>query len=119
MKKFRFLDWPVYRDAQRLFSAALKITKKLPREFRFELGSQVVRSSFSVILNIAEGSGKISDRELNRFFDIALGSAYETVAGIDTLRLEGLVSEEEFLEVRDLASKISDQLGGFKKVMNR
>ncbi len=118
MKKFRFLDWPVYKDAQRLFSAVLKITKKLPREFRFELGSQVVRSSFSVVLNIAEGSGKISDKELNRFFDIALGSAYETVAGVDTLRLEGLANEEEFLEVRNLAGKISDQLGGFKKAIH-
>lgn len=119
MRKFRFLDWPVYKDAQKLFNAVLKITKKLPREFRFELGSQVVRSSYSVILNIAEGSGKISDRELNRFVDIALGSVYETVAGIDTLRLEGFASEEEFASVKDIAGKIGDQLGGFKKVMSK
>ena len=119
MKKFRFLDWPVYKDAQKLFALALKITKELPREFRFELGSQVVRSSYSVILNIAEGSGKISDRELNRFIDIALGSVYETVAGIDTIRLAGFANEKDFTDVKDLAAKISDQLGGFKKVMDK
>lgn len=119
MKKFRFLDWPVYKDAQKLFTLVLKIVKALPREFRFEMGSQIVRSSFSVILNIAEGSGKISDNELNRFIDIALGSAYETVAGVDTLRLTGLVSESDFISVRELAGKICDQLGGFKKAMGK
>ena len=119
MKKFRFLDWQVYRDAQRLFSLVLEITKKLPKEFRFELSSQLIRSSFSIVLNIAEGSGKISDRELNRFIDIALGSAYETVAGMDTLRVNKLVTNAEFISVKELASSICDQLGGFKKVMDK
>lgn len=119
MKKFRFLDWPVYKDSQKLFTLVLKIVKALPKEFRFEMGSQIVRSSFSIILNIAEGSGKTSDNELNRFMDIALGSAYETVAGADTLRLTGFVSESDFIPVKELAGKICDQLGGFQKAMRK
>jgi len=97
----------------------LEITKKLPREFRFELTSQLIRSSFSIILNIAEGSGKISDKELNRFLDIALGSTYETVAGMDTLRISGFVDEDDFNKIKALAGAICDQLGGFKKVMDK
>lgn len=119
MKKFRFLDWQVYKDAQELFPIILKIVKKLPREYRFELGSQIIRSCFSIILNIAEGSGKISDKELNRFIDISLGSAYETLAGIDSLRKNGFVSEEEFNVILLKVSSICDQLGGFKKVMDK
>ena len=68
MDKFRFLNWKVYKDSRELFSFVLKIVKKLPKEFRFELGSQIIRSAFSVTLNIAEGSGKASDKELNHFF---------------------------------------------------
>lgn len=119
MKKFRFLGWPVYRDVQQLFSLVLEISKKLPREFCFELTSQLIRSSFSVILNSAEGSGEISDAKLNRFFDIALGSTYETVAGMDTLRISGFVSDVEFDRVKTLAGKICDQLEGSKKAMDK
>lgn len=115
MRRFRFLDWTVYKEARRLFALALSITKKLPKEYRYEMGSQIIRASFSVVLNIAEGSGKHSDAELKRFFDIALGSLFETLAAIDALRECGLVDEKMFCEVERLATSISDQLGGFKR----
>lgn len=115
MKKFRFLEWKVYTESQNLFSFILKLVKKLPKEFRFELSSQIIRSSHSILLNIAEGSGKASDKELNRFIEIALGSLYETVACADSLRRNDLISEEDFSTVLKYASSIGDQLGGFKK----
>lgn len=115
MKKFRFLDWQVYKEARRLFLLLLALVKKLPREYRFEMGSQITRAGFSVVLNIAEGSGKHSDAELNRFFDIALGSLFEALAAIDTLREATLIEERSFREVEKLAESISDQLGGFKR----
>lgn len=115
MKRLRFLDWQVYRDARKLFVLLLLVVKKLPKEFRFEIGSQISRSGFSVVLNIAEGSGKHSDAELNRFFDIALGSLFESVAAIDTLREASLVEERTLKEVVQLAESISDQIGGFKR----
>lgn len=108
MKRLRFLDWQVYRDARKLFVLLLLVVKKLPKEFRFEIGSQISRSGFSVVLNIAEGSGKHSDAELNRFFDIALGSLFESVAAIDTLREASLVEERTLKEVVQLAESISD-----------
>jgi len=74
MNKFRFLEWSVYQEAKNVVSIILKLVHKLPNEYRFELGNQVVRSAFSIVLNIAEGSGKSSDKELNRFLNISLGS---------------------------------------------
>lgn len=115
MEKFRFLNWNVYKDARELFSAALVLTRKLPKEFRFELGSQIIRSAFSVVLNIAEGSGKTSDKELNRFIEIALGSVSETLAAVDILHFNQLITEEDFGAMQDKLFSISNQLGGFKK----
>jgi four helix bundle protein len=119
MDKFRFLEWKVYKDSQELFKLVLKIVRKLPREYRFEVGSQIVRASLSVILNIAEGSGKNSDRELNRFFDISLGSLYEVLASVDTLLYNGFINKDEFNEVSEKVKNISDQLGGFKKKLKK
>jgi four helix bundle protein len=115
MKQFRFLDWKVYRDSQKLFSSLLQVVKNLPREYRYELGSQLLRSGSSVILNIAEGSGKHSEKELNRFIEIALGSLYETLANIDTLKSNNFIDEKEFLVLRETIADICNQLGGFKK----
>ena len=119
MDKFRFLKWKVYEDAKRLLKEILFIVKKLPREYRYELGSQIIRSVFSIILNIAEGSGKTSDKELNRFFEIALGSVSETVAGLDIFYDNGFIDQEEFNRLYALLVGISNQIGGFKRKVNR
>lgn len=115
MEEFRFKGWKVYEDAQCLFSDVLKITKNLPPQYRFNLADQLKRSSLSIVLNIAEGSGKASDAELARFLNIAIGSVYETVAGLDTLCRNNLLGPEsqKALEIRLLA--IARQLGGLKK----
>lgn len=119
MEKFRFLQWHVYRESKKLLSLIIKIVKKLPKEYRFELGSQIIRSTFSIVLNIAEGSGKTSDRELNRFLEIALGSVYETFAGLDVLKENSMVTEVEFSETSNLLESIASQLGGFKKKLDK
>ncbi|MDO8565065.1 MAG: four helix bundle protein [bacterium] len=118
MKQFRFREWKVYQDAHRLFSLLLKVVKKLPKEYRFELGSQLVRSSSSILLNIAEGSGKQSEKELNRFIETALGSAYETLANIDILRFNNLIEEKDFGDAQQIITDICSQLGAFKKKLD-
>lgn len=119
MDKFRFLNWEVYNDSKKLFSYVLKIVRKLPKEFRFELGSQIIRCAFSVILNIAEGSGKTSDKELNRFLDISLGSLNELLAAMDVLKDNKFIKNKEFDDIYKMVVSISNQLGGFKKKLSR
>jgi four helix bundle protein len=115
MKKFRYLEWEVYKDAKELFFLILKLVKNLTKEFRFELGSQLIRSAFSIILNIAEGCGKTSDRELNRFINISLGSVSELLAAIDVLKDGKFITQEEFNRIFKKLNSISNQVGEFKK----
>lgn len=119
MKKFRFLDWEVYKDSRKLFSDVLLVVRRLPKEYRYELGSQIIRAALSIVLNIAEGSGKSSDKELNRFIDISLGSVNETVAAVDLLRENRFITPEEFQQIYQRLDSISNQLGGFKKQLSR
>ncbi|MFA6097533.1 MAG: four helix bundle protein [Candidatus Paceibacterota bacterium] len=119
MEAFRFLRWKVYQDARELFQIVIKIVSKLPNGLRHELGNQLTRSSFSIVLNIAEGSGKDSDKELNRYFDIAIGSTNETLAGLDVLRHNKIISEEMFEKLLKKCESISKQLGGFKKYIKK
>jgi four helix bundle protein len=115
MEKFRFLKWPVYKDSQKLFGLILKIYETFPNHIKYSIGQQLIRAAFSIILNIAEGSGRKTDKELKRYFDISLGSSYELLACADTLHDQKLITDESFEEIYSFIDKITNQLGGFKK----
>ena len=55
---------------------------------------QWLRASQSIPLNIAEGNGKQSLRDKNRFFEIARGSALECASIHDVLRVCDAIDEE-------------------------
>jgi four helix bundle protein len=67
----------VWQKSHLLTLAIYKETALFPREEVFGLVSQMRRSSSSIPTNIAEGCGRDSIPELNRFFTIAKGSASE------------------------------------------
>ena len=115
MRKFRFLDWKVYKDSQELFKVVLSVVKTLPNDFKYSFGDQITRAGLSIILNIAEGSGKSSDKELNRFFEISLGSCYEVLACTDTLKNCSLLQIDIYQNIFRRIDDITTQLGGFKK----
>jgi four helix bundle protein len=113
-RTFRFLNFKVYRDAKSFYREIVLITRKFPRE-HWELGDQIRRSALSVCLNIAEGSGKNSDKEFRRYLDNSLGSVNETAAGIDIAFDNGLIMEKMRDSLLKEAKEIADQLGGFSK----
>lgn len=79
---YRFEKFRVYHSAISLVEEIYKLTKKFPSEEKFALIDQLKRSSTSIVLNIAEGSGSSGDKEFCRFLRIALKSLYETVASL-------------------------------------
>lgn len=119
MKQFRFLDWKIYLSAQSLFQEVLAVTRKLPKEYRFDVGSQLIRSSFSVVLNIAEGSGKKSDKDLGRFLDISLGSLYETLAALHTLHLVGFYQTKKSLLSKKKWQMLDDKSAVLRKLSTK
>ena len=54
-----------------------ELTRNLPDVEKFGLVSQVNRCVISIPSNIAEGTSRITNKEISRFLDIALGSSYE------------------------------------------
>jgi four helix bundle protein len=77
------------------------------------------RSSLSICLNIAEGSAKRSDKDFNRYIEIALGSINETVAAIDLCFGEKLLTKEKFDQHLKQAENITRQLGGFSRSLKK
>ena len=57
---------------------------------------QLERAAFSIMLNIAEGSGRFTKPDKKNFYIIARGSAFECVAIFDYLKDRSSVSDESF-----------------------
>ena len=117
MEEFRFKEWKVYKDSQFVFSEVLHLVQKLPKEYRYTLGDQLIRSSFSIVLNIAEGSGKASEGELGRYLNISMGSSYESIAALDTLAQNNFLEKPAHKALEGKLIEMCRQLGGLKKRM--
>ena len=87
-------NFKTYQLATQFHHECLKL------KVRALLRDQLDRASSSIVLNIAEGTGKTTEKDKRRFYAIALGSLRESVAILD---LNGQMSS-------DLAG-LSDQLG--------
>ncbi len=72
--------------------------------------NQLQRASLSVILNIAEGSGRSTKNDRRNFFTIARASLFECVAIFDLLRQENHLSEEQHKLLVRNADQISRML---------
>ena len=99
-------DTRIYQRAIELVALAKSVADELPAGYGF-LADQLRRAAASVPLNFAEGSGKRTPRDRQRFFRIAKGSAYEVAAILDVARTFGVVSQAR----RDAGLDICDHLG--------
>jgi len=72
-----YRDLRVWQQAMDLVVEIYKVTESLPKEELYGLASQMRRSAVSVPSNIAEGKGRLTDRDRAHFFSQARGSLLE------------------------------------------
>jgi four helix bundle protein len=66
------------------------------RKFDKTTNDQLRRASFSIMLNIAEGSSRFSNKDRKNFMVVARGSAFECAAIIEYLFEISILKEDEF-----------------------
>lgn len=89
----------VLSDATELVFSIYSLTRQLPDAERFGLIAQMRRAAVSVAANIAEGLGRGSEGDLERFLRVASGS----VAELDVLL--GLTTSLHDLDASPVISK--------------
>jgi four helix bundle protein len=76
MRDYKKLE--VWKKAHELYLHTKQvIAPNLPQQERFEILPQMQRAALSIPLNIAEGSGRNSNKDFAHFLHIALGSLNE------------------------------------------
>ena len=108
---FDFQKLEVYKKSK-VFHVNCK-TLILKYKFDRYVNDQLGRASFSVPLNIAEGSGKFSSKDRKNYFTTARASVFECVAILDILSDENSISEIEL----EILMKNADELSRILYVM--
>lgn len=112
---FRFLNFKIYKDAKSFYKNILDVIENFSTREKYGLSDQLKRAALSVILNIAEGCDRGTDKDFNRFLMNALGSLNETVAGIDVAFESGYIDKNRRDSMLIKAEALSKQIGGFSK----
>jgi four helix bundle protein len=108
MKDFR--DLKVWEKAYQLALDCYGLTSNFPRSEIFGIVSQIRRGASSIGANIAEGCGRGSNADFQRFLHMAMGSASE-------LEYHLLLSRDlQFLEGRDY-DRLNGRITEIKRMM--
>lgn len=82
-----YKDLKFWQNAKTVSLLIVSLIRKFPNERAvWIISDQVLRSSFSVGANVAEGFGKYKSKEYPRFISMALGSANETEYWLELLK---------------------------------
>ena len=76
---------------------------------------QLRRASFSIMLNIAEGTSRFINKDRKNFFVIARGSAFECVAILEYLHETEGISQQVFIDCEQRLEEMSKMLFGLIK----
>ena len=112
LRTFEDLDcWKACREL-RIF-VARTLCKALPKDERYRMGDQILRSARSTTANIAEGYGRFHFLDNAKFCSNARGSCWETIDHMITAADEDLISEDLLNQGRTIAAKAVALLNGY------
>lgn len=116
MRDYQKLD--VWKKAH-LFTLQVykEILSVMPIEEKFALTQQIRRATYSIPLNIVEGSGKNTDKDFVHYLDNALGSTKEVEYAFILIRDLGYINLEAYETVNKIINEIKAMLIAFIKFL--
>lgn len=112
--QFIFEDLEVYKLAVKFSNDVYRLTRKWPREYLFDITSQIRRAALSIALNIAEGNAR-SQKDSRRFIDISRGSCYECVPLLQIAKEQELIDAATKDVFSGRLATLSKMLFGLKR----
>lgn len=115
---FGFENLAAYQRAMDLVDKVYDLMKGFPSEERFALCDQLRRAVVSVPSNIAEGLGRMSEKEQVHFIEISYGSLMEVYCQLNIAKRRHYISEEVFKDLASEIENIAKPLSGLRNSLN-
>lgn len=112
---FGYRKLVVYQHSRRYVKTLYLLMKKFPSEEKYALCNQIRRAAVSITSNIAEGMGRVSEKDKLHFIEFAFGSLYETMSQIEIAFDLEYITQEEYNDVENQVTQIARMLSGLRK----
>lgn len=115
--EFSFEKLIIWQKSRHIVKEVYNIVSQFPPEEKYGLSDQIRRAVISVSSNIAEGTGRFSNREKIHFCEIAYGSLMEVMCQL-TLAIDlSMITQEKVDNLRPIIEELSRQLCAYRKSM--
>jgi len=111
----RFKDLEVWKISVEMVREIYEMTENFPKNEQFGLVNQIRRSAVSIPSNIAEGAGKNTNRDFNRFISIASGSCNELETQLIISQELNFISKDEYTEMGGKLNRIQNMIFGLQQ----
>lgn len=109
-----YQDLSVWKKSMSVSVSVYELTKQLPKEETYGLISQMRRAAVSIASNIAEGHGRRSKGDFDRFLSIANGSKAELETQLFLCELLKYLKNEEIKNLMDDLKEIGKMIYGLQ-----
>jgi len=109
----------IYIKSLKVLEHVYILTATLPKSESFNMISQINRSALSISSNIAEGSGRGSDKDFARFLSMAKGSLYETFSVASAINIVYPIYAPEIHNLQSMLDELEKEITLFHKYLNR
>lgn len=113
-----FRKLTIWKDAILVVKNVYNLTATFPPVERFGLISQMRRCAVSIPSNIAEGSGRNTSKDFDRFLSIALSSSYELETQLIISSELGFLEADKLKLITDELNKLQRMIYSFQQSLN-
>lgn len=115
---FKFRDWDIYKDSRIFRTEINKLLEKYPKTEMYALVDQTRRALNSILLNLAEGSNKNTDKDTRVYINRSQGSLDEVVSCLDCALDESYIDSKIHDKLLIEASSIAARLKKFSSYLS-
>ncbi len=108
----------IWQESRKLVKGIYTLTASFPKEEIYGLTSQIRRAAVSIPSNIAEGTGRSTDKEFQRFLDYAIGSLFELETQIILANDLNFINTENFELIQKEIKSLIRMIIKFKGILN-
>jgi four helix bundle protein len=112
MMKKSYRDLYIWQSSVDLAVSVIQLTNTFPPRQQRVLVEQMQRAAISVPSNIAEGKGRLSQRELRRYLGISRGSLYELNTQIEIATRVDLIEPATAATLEDHIGRLGAGING-------
>ena len=109
-----FRELKIWQNGRIMVKKSYLLTTDFPKDEKYGLISQIQRAAVSIPANIAEGSGKSSNKDFCRFLEMAISSAFELETLIILSNDLELISDQKKNELVNSLQELQKMIYGFK-----